>query len=954
MQYPLISEYIDAIRSAEDNFDKLSYLRPVLDDNGNPIMSSGNFAVVFKMTDGEKNYAVKCFTREQYGRETAYIEICKYLKNIKSDYLIKVEYLLNELYVDTNQTDETEFPVLLMDWVDGVTLDKYINRYYGNPFELYELCYNFRHMAMWLLDQEFAHGDLKPDNILVQDDGQIILIDYDGMYVPSMEGQNAREKGSPDYRHPFRITSFDRHADDFSLSVICLSLKLISISYGIRNKFNVTDGLLFKSEDLNNIRESALFSYVNELICNDRDLGLYYSSFIKCYSGNILTSNDFKIDSEKNIDDLLDFWPLAPFLYDQEMMEQGEFSNNGIIYNKDGDTVIGFRSSNYNGEDVYIREGTVSICDYAFSDYTGPKLHLHLPSSIRYFSSKSLDYKYKTVYCESPWFTCENGVVYTKDKTECICVLKYLDNAKIDDKVSILGLNFYNDLIFHGVWPRQLIKIRANAFGSTTYHFKLEIPEGVTNIAQMAFNNIDCMYIKLPSTLKSLGQYAFLNCDKLENVEFNDSCSLTIIEESTFEFCVNLKNVHLPKNVTEIRKNAFYGCYSLEQISLPKALEVIGDSSFDMSHFCFSDTFEAKIKRIVFPSKLKYIGKYCFFGQTGLKEIQFTSNIECIDVEAFSQCYDLTNISYSKIKEIRDRVFCDCRLIFPILKGLGEVTPGAFYGCTITINESSNYILESDALYSKNYESLIYYWGKEDIIKLREGIRNINYNVFLHTPKVLILPNSFDLDNINNAHAFPAVIVPSYIQICEEESFSRKEDVKGTYVLSHEMLFVDGNFGVYTEDKTKLLKFSADTNITEYHILEGCIRIDNWAFKRHALFNGNGLKKYFGNKLKEIYIPNSIREIGESAFDGCIEIEELSLPEGLISVGRRAFYRCEKLKTITLPKSVEYVEDADQLFNDSIERIYVCTEHLYNDLYACVNLRNKIVMVTGDVTHQTS
>jgi hypothetical protein len=75
MQYPLISEYIDAIRSAEDNFDKLSYLRPVLDDNGNPIMSSGNFAVVFKMTDGEKNYAVKCFTREQEGREDAYKKI---------------------------------------------------------------------------------------------------------------------------------------------------------------------------------------------------------------------------------------------------------------------------------------------------------------------------------------------------------------------------------------------------------------------------------------------------------------------------------------------------------------------------------------------------------------------------------------------------------------------------------------------------------------------------------------------------------------------------------------------------------------------------------------------------------------------------------------------------------------------------------------------------------------
>ena len=67
MQYPLISEYREAIMSAEDNFDELSSLRPVLDSYGDPIMSSGNFAVVFKMEDIEtgKHYAVKCFIKEQ-------------------------------------------------------------------------------------------------------------------------------------------------------------------------------------------------------------------------------------------------------------------------------------------------------------------------------------------------------------------------------------------------------------------------------------------------------------------------------------------------------------------------------------------------------------------------------------------------------------------------------------------------------------------------------------------------------------------------------------------------------------------------------------------------------------------------------------------------------------------------------------------------------------------------
>ena len=119
MNYPLISEYIEAIKFAEDNFEELSYLRPVLGDDGLPVMTSGNFAVVFKMKDKQsgKFYAVKCFTKEQEGRAEAYREIAKELKDVSSPYLVSIRYFDKELFVDTEQTDETEFPVLLMDWV---------------------------------------------------------------------------------------------------------------------------------------------------------------------------------------------------------------------------------------------------------------------------------------------------------------------------------------------------------------------------------------------------------------------------------------------------------------------------------------------------------------------------------------------------------------------------------------------------------------------------------------------------------------------------------------------------------------------------------------------------------------------------------------------------------------------------------------------------------------------
>ena len=127
MQYPLISEYVKAIQDASDDLAKLAHLTPVLDDHGEPYRSSGAFAVVFKMHDKStgKYYALKCFTEEQQGRAEAYRQIADELEMFDSPYITSVKYMEKELFVDS-QCEEDEFPVLLMDWVDGETMEAYI------------------------------------------------------------------------------------------------------------------------------------------------------------------------------------------------------------------------------------------------------------------------------------------------------------------------------------------------------------------------------------------------------------------------------------------------------------------------------------------------------------------------------------------------------------------------------------------------------------------------------------------------------------------------------------------------------------------------------------------------------------------------------------------------------------------------------------------------------------
>ena len=296
MQYPLISEYVRAIQDASSNLDKLAHLVPVLDDHSEPYHSSGAFAVVFKMKDEQtgKCYALKCFTEEQEGRAEAYRQIADELEFVDSSYITSVKYLDKEIFVDSS-CEEDEFPVLLMDWIDGETMENYIAENYQDNYTMAMLCYRFCKMAAWLRSQPFAHGDIKPDNIMVRPDGTLTLVDYDGMFVPAMKGQKSPTIGTKDFSHPLRtVDDFDETIDDFALASIALSLKAISLKPSLLDEYGAADRLLFSAEDYCDLSKSKVLAALQELL-NDEEVNALLTLFLLAKTKKNLVMCSFRL-----------------------------------------------------------------------------------------------------------------------------------------------------------------------------------------------------------------------------------------------------------------------------------------------------------------------------------------------------------------------------------------------------------------------------------------------------------------------------------------------------------------------------------------------------------------------------------------------------------------------------------------------------------------------------------
>jgi len=226
---------------------------------------AGAFAVVYKGMDagGQEPFAIRVFTTESPERRERYELISSYLKDRKLRCLVDFEYRDNSI---RSAGDGKWYPMITMEWVDGDTLFNWVRAVslQGNRKALAIAAKGWVELVMELGEANVSHGDLQHANVMVTTAGELKLVDYDCMCVPSLIGRRNLEIGVQPYQHPDRDSStlLSLDLDNFSALVIYVALRALSADPGLWQKYVEQpsyDKLLFRPEDFAVPGDSALY-----------------------------------------------------------------------------------------------------------------------------------------------------------------------------------------------------------------------------------------------------------------------------------------------------------------------------------------------------------------------------------------------------------------------------------------------------------------------------------------------------------------------------------------------------------------------------------------------------------------------------------------------------------------------------------------------------------------------
>lgn len=260
MSYPQITEYHEAVQHPAQAFIDPELKQGAVAENnlGLPLVMSGGFVLTYALTTPRRKCAVRCFHREIPAIQQKYDAISKNLRSLTNGCFVDFDFQQSGISIR-----QQVFPIVRMDWVEGDTLGVWLDKRFDDPRALEKVRTDFAAIARFLERKGIAHGDIQNGNVMVTN-GDIKLIDYDGMFVPGMPPGNGSETGHKHFQHPHRRASdFGPAMDRFSFIALDLSLKAIIEDKSLHPKFREGgETIIFRANDFADPQNSAIFRHL--------------------------------------------------------------------------------------------------------------------------------------------------------------------------------------------------------------------------------------------------------------------------------------------------------------------------------------------------------------------------------------------------------------------------------------------------------------------------------------------------------------------------------------------------------------------------------------------------------------------------------------------------------------------------------------------------------------------
>ncbi len=803
---------------------------------------------------------------------------------------------------------ENNTQYIVMKFIRGVTLAEYVKANKTEPQELINMSRDLIDSLIQIHEQGILHRDISPSNIMVEEDGTFVLIDF-GAAISKDRRVQGQDKTTIHNRSFSPIEQYDENGKQGPWTDV----------YGL----------------------SATLYY---LICGEAPME------------SIARSGEGKKKSLRE-------WSR----YFQRQQNQSEHKEQNIA-NLKSPRQRGFRLRKW--QDRAIMEGLAVQPEDRIQNmkiFRSVLYHLPMPEEVQrrqrfmrrviaVFVSAFILTILIGINCI--WgYTLRDGIRYTLG-FDGYHVRGYSGGETLTIPEKQLGIN--------------IVGIREEAFQNEKELKYVSVPGTVDTVSPYAFSNCENLTtVTLNEGVRELGEQAFSGCESLQAVRIpatvdtiaadtfkgsegrlvllgeTDSPAAEIANEYNLNYAAvqtetaedgirilkyetEQKSVHVPdfldgKAVTEIGSGiagepvfprevnavllpaylkrigdfAFYQVH-VKEISLPETLESIGFAGFAESH----------LQSLSLPESVRYVGENAFSSCTALISAALSPNMTEIPVSCFEGAMRLEEVTIPKgITEIKMLAFARCEHLERIKIPAGVETIGDMA------------FMENVAL---------------EQIYLPSSLKSMNYSVFDGCSQNLIIAgqaNSF-------AHNFAMKYGYEFVDMSEwDKSFG---------VSSAGSLMILNEDGISEAEKTELPAYFNEKSVTKVYgmsslkskevILRGSAEIVD-----HSAFYGN-------QYLESVSAPETLKEIGAYAFAYCENLSRVELREGLEEIQGCAFLSCKNLRDIQLPDSLTLIQDGAFQKCENLTSIEIPSSMslLDNDVFSYTGLTS--VRIPGNIT----